>query len=119
MNLRIAILTTLLFFIASKASSEDVSIYSESQSKRIFVNVLGEVKRPDRFSLSEGSTVLDAFASAGGPTTYANLKKARIIRRGSDKVEEIVFDLKTILLGKLAPIALTDGDTIVITESSL
>jgi len=52
---------------------------------KITVNVLGRVNRQDRFTLPEGATALDAFAAAGGAANFANLKKARVLRKTADK----------------------------------
>lgn len=42
--------------------------------------VTGEVRAPGRFQIFAGVTVLQAIASAGGPTEYANTSKVQITR---------------------------------------
>ena len=44
--------------------------------------IRGEVKTPGRFPLIAGMTVLQAVASAGGYTEYANSRRIKILRKG-------------------------------------
>jgi len=46
------------------------------------VSVLGEVKTPGRFQLSDGETMLDVLARAGGLTTFADEDAIFLIQHG-------------------------------------
>ncbi|MBL8023294.1 MAG: SLBB domain-containing protein [Elusimicrobia bacterium] len=48
--------------------------------------VTGEVGHPGRYVMLRPMTVLEAVASAGGPTSFARLKKVQILRQGSPSV---------------------------------
>ena len=47
------------------------------------VTVAGEVRQPNLYRLSEGTTFAQAIAQAGGPTELGRLDKVRVIRRDS------------------------------------
>lgn len=46
------------------------------------VSVLGEVKSPGRYQLTEGESILDVLAHAGGLTTFADEDAIFLIQRG-------------------------------------
>ena len=57
--------------------------------KNVTVNVMvptqnyfirGEVQRPSRYPLAPGTTILQAVATAGGYTEYANARKIKVLR---------------------------------------
>lgn len=81
------------------------------------VLVVGEVARPQAIPYQEGMTFLDAYLGAGGGTTSAELKNAKIARQkpGGEPVE-IPVDLDEILkkgaLGR--NITLMPGDIIIV-----
>ena len=85
-------------------------------SKR--AHVLGEVIRSGPVSLETDMRVLDAIASAGGFSPFANKKKIRIIRTTNGSEQEHRFDYHAFLKGK-APdtnLLLRPGDTIVVPD---
>ena len=47
------------------------------------VTVAGEVRQPNLYRLSDGTTFAQAIAQAGGPTELGRLDKVRVIRRDS------------------------------------
>lgn len=50
------------------------------------VTVAGEVRQPNLYQLSQGTTFAQAIARAGGPTELGRLEKVRVIRRDSTMV---------------------------------
>lgn len=88
-------------------------------ARRLRVYVTGAVRSPGTvdFSSSEGITVLQAIAAAGGPTERANLKKVTIKRRSGDGTEEsIPVNAKRIQNGKDPDLPLERNDTVVVGE---
>jgi polysaccharide export outer membrane protein len=84
-----------------------------------FVSILGAVKNNARIALTRDLRVLEAIATAGGFTTFADKDNIRIVRRGDDDGEhEYRFDYDAYIKGK-APgtnIVLQNGDTIIVPE---
>lgn len=82
-------------------------------SKRIYL--VGELQRVGPLPLSEGLTVVQAIASAGGLTPYANAKHIYILRGSSGRQRKIPFNYKKAIKdGDLQGVTLTPGDTIVV-----
>ncbi|MFH1467713.1 MAG: polysaccharide biosynthesis/export family protein [Pseudomonadota bacterium] len=79
----------------------------------LVVYVSGEVKESGSVPYWDGLTVTRALAEAGGPDTYARLRRAFLMRDG----QRIVFNLKKLLQGRLEDIPLQPGDQLVIEES--
>lgn len=59
----------------------------EKTLKQISIN--GEVKAPQRAVFTDGMTLLDALAQAGGFTDWAARDKVRIIRSGQTSVHDV------------------------------
>jgi protein involved in polysaccharide export with SLBB domain len=53
------------------------------------VTVAGEVRQPNLYLLSQGTTFAQAIARAGGPTELGRLDKVRVIRRDSSMVIDL------------------------------
>lgn len=82
-------------------------------SKRVIL--IGEVGHVGQLTMSPGMTVLQAIASAGGLTPYANKKHIYILRGEPGKQQKIKFDYKKALAtGDMQGITLLAGDTIVV-----
>lgn len=82
-------------------------------SKRIYL--IGEVMKPGEEPLLPGLNLLQAIASAGGLTPYANSKHIYILRGAAGKQQKIPFNYKAALKnGNLQGITLQPGDTIVV-----
>ncbi len=83
-------------------------------SKRIFL--VGEVGRNGAMSMLPNMTVLQALASAGGFSQFANLKKIYILRNERGQQVKIPINYKLIVSGKSPEqnILLKPGDTIVV-----
>ena len=88
-------------------------IVTQINSQRVFV--VGEVLRAGAFPLVPGTTVLQALASAGGFTTFANVKKIHVMRTVNGKHIEIPFNYREVLKGDNPDqnIKLEPGDTVV------
>jgi polysaccharide export outer membrane protein len=82
-------------------------------SKQVFL--IGEVGRVGPLSIMPGMTVLQAIASAGGPTPYANKKRIYILRGEQGKQQKIPFDYnKALKKDDMQGVSLVAGDTIVV-----
>jgi polysaccharide biosynthesis/export protein len=89
-------------------------IVTAINSQRIFV--VGEVLRAGAFPMLPGMTVLQALSSAGGFTTFADVKKIHVVRLRNGKQAEIPFNYRDVLKGDNSEqnIKLEPGDTIVV-----
>jgi polysaccharide biosynthesis/export protein len=89
-------------------------IVTAINSQRIFV--VGEVLRAGAFPLIPGMTVLQALSSAGGFTTYADVKKVHVVRQRDGKMVQLPFNYRDVLKGDNPDqnIKLEPGDTIVV-----
>jgi polysaccharide export outer membrane protein len=82
-------------------------------SKRVFM--IGEVGRVGPLQITPGMNVLQAIASAGGLTPYANKKHIYILRGDPGKQQKISFDYtKAVKKGDMQGVSLLPGDTIVV-----
>jgi polysaccharide export outer membrane protein len=84
----------------------------------ITIYVWGEVMRPGniQFRRSQNPTLMQAIASAGGPTDRAS-KTARISRTVGGKTTNINTNYRAIANGDRPDVPLQDGDTIFLKES--
>jgi polysaccharide biosynthesis/export protein len=84
----------------------------------VTVYVYGEVKSPGaiQFKQSQGITLLQAIAQAGGPTEWAKKSRVMIKRKpmGSGKEMKIFVNLKDVITGKFSDITLEEGDVIIV-----
>ncbi|MGP8259008.1 MAG: polysaccharide biosynthesis/export family protein [Acidobacteriaceae bacterium] len=82
-------------------------------SKQVFM--IGEINHVGPISITPGMTVLQAIATAGGLTPYANKKKIYILRGEPGKQKNIPFDYtRALKRGDMQGITLAPGDTIVV-----
>jgi polysaccharide export outer membrane protein len=65
-------------------------------------------------AITPGMTVLQAIATAGGLSPYANKKGIYILRGDPAKPQRIRFDYKKALKGDMQGVSLVPGDTIVV-----
>jgi len=80
------------------------------------INIVGEVRRPETYELSEKTNFWEAIIIAGGPTTDANLKRAMLIQVVEGGQNRIEINLEEVLIEgqfSLMP-PLKSGDTIFI-----
>ncbi len=89
-------------------------IVTAINSQRVFV--VGEVLRAGAFPLLPGMTVLQALSSAGGFTTFADVKKIHVMRLRDGKHVELPFNYRDVLRGDNPEqnIKLEPGDTVVV-----
>jgi polysaccharide export outer membrane protein len=89
-------------------------IVTQINSQRVFV--VGEVPRVGALPLLPGMTALQALASAGGFTPFADMKKIRIVRTHNGKQIEYPFNYREVLKGEKSEqnIKLEPGDMIVV-----
>ncbi|HTW79587.1 MAG TPA: polysaccharide biosynthesis/export family protein [Terracidiphilus sp.] len=92
----------------------DVAVeLTQINSKKIYL--LGEVQKPGPVDMTPGMTLLQAIASAGGPTEYANTRKIYVLRNGGGTQEKMRVHYKDALKGSTdANLVLQSGDTIVV-----
>jgi polysaccharide export outer membrane protein len=83
------------------------------------VYVIGDVGKPGGFVMENSGreSLLEAVALAAGVNRTAALSKTRVIRKTSAGYEDIPVDLKRILNGKTADIALQREDIVYIPPS--
>jgi len=86
---------------------------SQMNSKKVYL--IGEVSKPGPEELTPSMTLLQAIATAGGLTQYANAKKIYILRREGGKQQKILVQYKQALKGdSTLNLSLSPGDTIVV-----
>ena len=61
-----------------------------SEPPRLFVNVVGAVRRPGLYRLKDGSRVADAVIRAGGPTPKAQIELLNLAARIADGEQIVV-----------------------------
>jgi polysaccharide export outer membrane protein len=82
-------------------------------SKRVFM--IGEIGHVGPLAITPGMTILQAIATAGGLTPYANRKHIYILRGEPGKQQKIYFDYtKAVKKGDMQGVELIPGDTIVV-----
>jgi len=88
-------------------------ILNQMNSKKVYM--IGEIGRTGPVELTPGMTLLQAIATAGGPSPYANVKKMYILRTEGGKQQKIHVEYKQALRGDSSfNLALNPGDTIVV-----
>jgi polysaccharide export outer membrane protein len=104
--------------LAEYITAPDVTVIVVGMNSQ-FVSVIGAVARTVRIPLTRELRVLEAIATAGGFTVFADKDNIRIVRRGEGGAEvEYRFDYDAYIKGK-APgtnIVLRNGDTIIVPE---
>jgi competence protein ComEA len=61
-----------------------------ASAARLFVNVVGAVRRPGLYRLKDGSRVADAVTRAGGPTPKAQIELLNLAARVADGEQVVV-----------------------------
>jgi polysaccharide biosynthesis/export protein len=79
------------------------------------IYVMGEVTKPGSMPITGPMTVVQALAVAGGFKEFANPKKIRILRKGSNgTVQTIDFDYRDAIASPDRPLLLQPGDTVIV-----
>jgi polysaccharide biosynthesis/export protein len=78
------------------------------------VYVLGEVSTQGPQVLAGPITVLQAIAQAGGLSPFASKGRIRILRPKGSTIETIQFNYNDAVNGRLAPVFLQPGDTVMV-----
>jgi polysaccharide export outer membrane protein len=88
-------------------------VLSQNNSKIVYL--MGELAKPGPVGMTPGMTLLQAIATGGGLTPYANSRKIYILRNLGGKQEKIAVRYKQALKGDGSlNLALSPGDTIVV-----
>jgi len=98
---------------------EPNDVINVAVDREIRVFVMGRVNTPGPITakLSEGMTLLQAIAGAGGPAEGAKQTAITITRKNGGKEQKIKVNLKDILKGKKMDIRLQEGDVVFVPES--
>ncbi len=74
-----------LFFICiimllpfARSAAQDKYILGEDQRLEIVVFIMGEVKKPGKYIVLDGTNIIELLSEAGGATEFANLDKVTI-----------------------------------------
>ncbi len=96
----------------------DMLIVPESKER---VVVLGAVGRAGPYDLTENMTLIDALATAGGPTDKANLAGAQLVRLENGKPKATLLKADQVMQGKNLDgnVKLRDGDLIYVPERGM
>mgnify|MGYP001500784941 CR=1 FL=1 len=102
--------------ISKLQTSNDAQYYTdEIGNVFIYVNIMGHVKLPGTYLVSEGADFMTILAQAGGPLPGAKLDDAVILHKDSGKTEinlEAYFNT-----GEALNITIKPNDTIYIEQS--
>lgn len=109
MELRVAIAKALKAYIADPT----VTVIVQQTAPQL-VYVMGEVAKPGPQEVSGPLTVMQALATAGGFTDFANRKDIRILRKSAGGTRTLHFNYKEALdEGSVGP-TLLPGDTVIV-----
>lgn len=84
------------------------------ESKPLAVSVLGEIAHPGMFTLQPGDGVLQALASAGGFTEFADHGRIYVVRRSPPLKVRFSYDALTANQGNAARFVLRSGDVVTV-----
>jgi polysaccharide export outer membrane protein len=88
-------------------------ILTQMNSKKVYL--IGEIGKTGPIELTPGMTLLQAIATGGGLTQYANPRKIYILRTEGGKPQKIPVQYKQALRGNASlNLTLNPGDTIVV-----
>jgi polysaccharide biosynthesis/export protein len=99
---------------ASGQLKEPAVTVTVDQSAQIGVSVLGQVRNPGHFNVDQGGGVLQALASAGGLSDYADEDKVFVVRRSlKERVRFKFSDLRNADKASVG-FVLQPGDAVVV-----
>ena len=98
---------------------EPNDVINVAVDREIRVFVMGRVNTPGPITakLSEGMTLLQAIAGAGGPAEGAKQTAITITRKNGGQEQKFKVNLKDIIKGKKMDMRLQEGDTVIVPES--
>ena len=98
---------------------EPNDVINVAVDREIRVFVMGRVNTPGPITakLSEGMTLLQAIAGAGGPAEGAKQTAITITRKNGGQEQKFKVNLKDVIKGKKKDIKLQEGDVIFVPES--
>lgn len=83
-------------------------------SEKDYFYIQGEVRKPGRYDLQPGLTLLQAIAVAEGLTDWADMKEIGVTRRIEGRTERRIANLRNIERQKDPDIPLVAGDVIIV-----
>ena len=101
--------------LRSYISEPEVTVMVQQINSQKY-NILGEVLKPGAYSLTSGTTVLDAIAAAGGFRDFAKKKSIYVLRGTGGSESRITFNYNDVIKGKHSEenVKLQPRDTIVV-----
>jgi polysaccharide export outer membrane protein len=108
-ELRDAVTTSLKEYVTNPVVTVIVVEATASQ-----VYLIGEVGTPGAQVMTGPMTVLQALAQAGGLKEFADRSDIRILRKSVTGTTTIPFNYKDAIKGRLEPVYLQPGDTVVV-----
>jgi polysaccharide biosynthesis/export protein len=109
-ELRDAIATSLKEYVTNPVVTV---IVQEAVAAQVYV--IGEVAHPGTQVMQGSLTVLQALAQAGGLKEFADRGDIRILRKGAaGTTQTIGFNYKDAVKGRIEPMQLQPGDTVVV-----
>ena len=96
----------------------DISVGVKSSTRRN-VTVDGAVNKVGTFSVNGPTSLIQAVAQAGGPTTDANPRRVAIFRQINGQRQAAAFDLTSIRRGEAPDPPVYAGDIIIVDGSSI
>ena len=110
LELRDSITTALREYVTNPVVTV---IVQEATANKIFV--IGEVASPGEQVLQGPTTALQALAQAGGLKEFAKANDIHVLRKSNTGLTRTIkFDYKGALKGKVDPMPLQPGDTVVV-----
>jgi polysaccharide export outer membrane protein len=109
LELRDAVTTSLKEYVTNPVVTVIVQEVTAPQ-----VYVIGEVANPGAQVMRGPLTVLQVLAQAGGIGEFADASDIRILRNTATGTETIRFNYKDAIKGRIGPMALHPGDTVVV-----
>jgi polysaccharide biosynthesis/export protein len=108
-ELRDSVATSLKEYITNPVVTV---IVVEATAAQIYI--IGEVGAPGAQVMQGPMTVLQALAQAGGLREFADRSDIRILRKGNLGTLTIPFNYKDAIRGRLEPVYLQPGDTVIV-----
>jgi polysaccharide export outer membrane protein len=109
LELRDAVATSLKEYVTNPVVTVIVQEVTAPQ-----VYVIGEVASPGAQVMRGPLTVLQVLAQAGGIGEFADADDIRVLRQTANGTETLRFNYKDAIRGRIGPMQLQPGDTIVV-----